>query len=161
MKEFIKRKVGRPRGSFIGIHPRKANGKATKTYQAWLGMIARCHGNHPSAKYYRGKGITVCDQWRGKDGFDIFLADIGVAPEGLWIDRINNAGNYEPGNVRWVAPNQSAKNRNQGGKLKIDPTSLRQRAIAAGLDYHTVYQRVKLRGWSEDVALSTPSRKQK
>ena len=70
------------------------------TYQAWSNMIQRCtNPKRREYKYYGARGITVCERWRS---FENFLADMGERPEGLTLDRINNDGNYEPGNCRWV-----------------------------------------------------------
>jgi len=84
----------------------------TRTYYTWNGMNDRCSRSaHEMYRYYGGRGITVCDRWRGIGGFDNFLEDMGVKPEGLQIDRINNDGNYEPGNCRWATAQENARNK--------------------------------------------------
>lgn len=89
------------------IHP---NGKGTKEYQAWKGMIERCTVMKPKNKYYCGRGISVCKKWL--NSYPAFLADVGRAPTSSHsLDRIDVNGNYEPGNVRWATPFQQVHNR--------------------------------------------------
>ena len=96
-------------------------------YPQWRGMIARC--NNPGATGYRnygGRGITVCERWCK---FDNWLADIlssiGPRPsKDYTLDRIDNDGNYEPGNVRWATSVEQRANRrdihNKTGKILGD-----------------------------------------
>lgn len=83
----------------------------TPTYAAWKGIKQRClNPNSNVWKYYGGRGITVCARWR--DSFEAFLADMGERPSPeLSIDRIDNDGNYEPGNCRWATRAQQNNNK--------------------------------------------------
>lgn len=82
----------------------------TVEYKTWQQMKERCL--NPTGKdfpKYGGRGITVCDAW--KNSFEDFLAHVGTRPNGCKsLDRINNDGNYEPGNVRWATQAQQSRN---------------------------------------------------
>jgi hypothetical protein len=93
-------------------------------------MIQRCYDpKHVGFKWYGGRGITVCDRWRfgedGLSGYECFFQDIGPKPTPQHsLDRINNDGNYTPGNVRWAdaktqaANRQTSANRRSSGNRK-------------------------------------------
>ena len=85
----------------------------TPTYRSWRCMLYRCCGKKsPNYHLYGGRGIKVCEQWQGPNGFKQFLADVGRRPAGKTLDRYpNKDGNYEPGNVRWATPKAQAANR--------------------------------------------------
>lgn len=82
-------------------------------------MNERC-GNPRAPNYhlYGGRGISVCQQWRGKSGFIQFLADMGSRPKGMTLDRINTDGDYEPSNCRWADAKTQARNRRQTREYK-------------------------------------------
>jgi hypothetical protein len=63
------------------------------------------------AKDYSARGITMDATWLRSDGLAIFIAHMGLCPPGCSLDRIDNSGNYAPGNCRWATAKQQAKNR--------------------------------------------------
>lgn len=99
-----------PTDTSPGDEPRRVS--KTREYKSWSSMIDRCtNPNNNGYSRYGGRGITVCDRWRGKDGFKNFKEDMGPRPEGYSIDRIDFDGNYEPGNCRWASASQQIHNR--------------------------------------------------
>ncbi len=79
-------------------------------YRVWRNMRARCYyKNSVGYKNYGGKGIEVCDRWNSN--FENFYEDMkdGYLKE-LSIDRIDNNGNYEPNNCRWVKKEVQMRN---------------------------------------------------
>ena len=73
----------------------------------WKAMINRCYNlDRNNYKNYGGRGIAVCEDWRDKGGYKKWYEYISKLPhfdeKGYTQDRINNDGNYEPGNMRWA-----------------------------------------------------------
>jgi len=98
-------------------HGHCINNHETKTFKCWSSMLYRCRNkNSESYKYYGGRGISVCNRW---NAFENFLSDVGEAPIGKSIDRINNNGNYEPNNVRWATTKEQNCNKRKRQKRVI------------------------------------------
>lgn len=122
--------------------------KRTTTYNVWIGMRSRCRTKHKRNRNYSGRGIKVCERW--DKSFRAFLEDMGPRPEGKSLDRINNDGNYEPGNCRWVTMLQQLRNTRKNvwcwhqGHRRL----LIEAAQAEGIRVATAVSRRK-RGWPD------------
>jgi hypothetical protein len=92
-------------------HGHAAGAKLSREYTAWVNMRKRCSDQSSRHwKNYGGRGIRVCGAW--ESSFEAFLAAVGKSPgKGYELDRINNDGNYEPGNVRWATRAENIANR--------------------------------------------------
>ena len=99
--------------------PIKHGRSGTPLYKTWADMWDRCtNPNNRAYERYGGRGIKVAEEWAD---FETFARDVGDIPpdppgwEGrvrYWsLDRIDNSGDYEPGNVRWASPSEQAQNR--------------------------------------------------
>lgn len=100
-------------GCFGRVQQKKSavtHGMSTsREWRSWAAIFQRCL-NQKSAGYarYGARGITICARWQ--ESFENFYADMGPS-NGLTIDRINNDGNYEPGNCRWATVKEQAANK--------------------------------------------------
>jgi hypothetical protein len=131
--------------------------RSAPEYHAWQSMLQRCYlQSMPFYLDYGGRGITVCDQWR--HDFSKFLADVGYRPSPKHtLDRIDNNGNYEPGNVRWATRKEQARNRRNNRLISIDGQT---RCLAEWCEiFNTSVDRVLKRllsGMPPEVALTLP-----
>lgn len=85
---------------------------AHPNYNRWLGMIHRC--TNPRARgfaQYGGRGIQVAPEWRDPATFLRYLDEaLGPCPPGHTLDRIDNDGDYRPGNLQWATPVEQRRN---------------------------------------------------
>lgn len=127
-------------------------------WKAWASMRGRCSNpNYRSYKNYGGRGIKVCDRWI--DSFEAFFADMGRRPSAKHsLDRINNEGNYEPGNCRWATTKEQALNKRINRTVTaFGRTGPLVDFMPAGIngnspEYNRVLRRVN-KGWSIERSL--------
>lgn len=126
-------------------------------YRAWENMRQRCHRKE-SVEYHRygGRGITVCDRWLLS--FEDFFLDVGKRPSELHtLDRINNNGHYEPGNVRWATRKEQSANVCRNVNVKINGVTkiLSEWCRIYGISKNTVRNRIKNMNWCAETAITT------
>lgn len=125
-------------------------------------MKNRCF-NQKTPRYvdYGGRGIKVCDEWKNdfKEFYDWSISH-GYSDK-LTIDRINNNGNYEPSNCRWVDMFVQGNNSRHNHMIEFncEKHSLSEWSRILGISRHNLNNRINTYGWSVERALTTPVRK--
>ena len=120
-------------------------------FSRWLKIKDRClKPNNPSYPHYGGRGITMCDEWKNdfKAFYDWCMAN-GYAPN-LTIDRIDNNGNYEPSNCRFVDMYVQANNKTNNHLIEINGVTktLAQWCREYNVDYFVTEARIRQQGYS-------------
>lgn len=131
----------------------------TKLYKIWNSIKGRCSGKSDelhNRNYYQ-RGITVCDEWK-EDFLSFYHWSIENGyRDGLTIDRIDNNGNYEPGNCQWITHKQN--NNKRGNNVWIEYNNeihtKTEWADLYNISVDTLDSRLK-RGWNFDKALNEP-----
>lgn len=123
-------------------------------YTRWQAMKRRCY-LETDRRYsdYGGRGVKVCGRWL--ESYENFLEDMGLPPERSYqIDRIDNDGDYCPGNCRWVTNVQNARNKRSNKLITAFGETLTQAEWAerTGIKRETIAMRLK-RGWAPELAL--------
>lgn len=115
-------------------------------YPVWAQMIARCtRKTHKQYPDYGGRGITVYEEWAGKDGFIAFLRDMGERPLGTSLDRIDNNSGYSPWNCRWADRVTQARNTRKNRFLTIgnESKTIAEWAVVSGIGVATIQHRIR------------------
>lgn len=132
----------------------KHGGTKTKLYYVWRGMITRC-GDKSARAYmrYGGRGICVCKEWQDFGKFRDWALSNGYS-DGLEIDRVDNDGNYEPSNCRWVNKQRNANNKSNNRLLTYNGETLTMAEMARkyNVPYKLLHKRL-MRGMPIDDAL--------
>ena len=124
-------------------------------YYSWQAMQQRCNNpRNDNYIHYGARGITVCERW---NSIHAFLEDMGHPPSGMSIGRIENDGNYEPGNCRWETQEQQNENTRRNRYVSWQGRTQIIKAWAQELDIEPrkISERLA-RGWSVERALTTP-----
>ena len=131
----------------------------TRLYRIWRAMRSRCYlETNPRYKDYGGRGICVFSEWNNDfQSFYNWSISNGYG-ENLTIDRIDNDGNYEPSNCRWISYSEQDNNKRSCLKLTYNgkTQNLRQWCDELGLDYKRMHNRIHKNGWSVERAFTTP-----
>ena len=93
-------------------HGHNTGGKPDRIYRIWIGIKSRCHNPHDTGySWYGDRGVTVCEEWREDfNSFYDWAMKNGYSDE-LTIDRIDNDGDYEPNNCRWIPMKEQSRNK--------------------------------------------------
>lgn len=136
----------------------------TRIYKTWTDMKSRClNPNRPKYKRYGGRGITICEEWL--NSFEAFY-DWAMANgyrEDLTIDRIDNDGNYEPSNCRWITLAEQAANKSTNHFITHEGMTftIAEWARRINVRREVLKDRICRYGWSPERALTTPVRSHK
>jgi hypothetical protein len=133
----------------------RIGGKRAPEFGAWAKMNDRCRNpRNNNYNRYGGRGISVCQEWQ--ESYTAFLAAMGRRPSVLHsLERINNNGNYDPGNVRWATKVDQCNNRRTNRLLEFNGKiqTLAQWGREVGIPSLTLGARLN-RGWSAEKTLT-------
>ena len=121
-------------------------------------MLDRCLNEKSTGyKNYGGRGITVCDRWRGLEGFINFQLDVGPRPSSKHsLERRDVNGNYDPGNCCWATPEEQGGNKRTSVRVtyKGKTKCLRAWSREFGVRYGTLHSRLQVQGWDANRVFS-------
>jgi hypothetical protein len=125
-------------------------------YIIYQGMMSRCYNPDLDGYHrYGGRGIKVCDEWLSDiENFIKWGKESGFK-KGLTLDRIDNDGDYEPNNCRWVTSKIQSRNtvRNNRYSIENETRTLIEWCELHSINYRTVKSRLS-RGWSFEDAMT-------
>jgi hypothetical protein len=151
----LQRETSRAQGKKNATHGMKR----TPEWRAWSSMKKRCENPKvPGYKDYGGRGITFHESWKS---FEQFYADVGPRPSPSHsLDREDNNGNYEPGNVRWATGFEQGQNKRNNHIVtafgRTGPLSSFFERGSMCHEYDLALQRILKSGWEAELAISLP-----
>lgn len=135
---------------------RRVHGLAdSPTMTSWTEMKRRCYATHRREYLnYGARGIRVCEEWR--NSFAAFVRDMGERPAGHTIERIDNQGNYEPGNCRWATRTEQERNKRSNARYVFFGVEMTVTEAAKKYNFKpsTVFNRINTLGWTPDRAVT-------
>jgi hypothetical protein len=135
-------------------HGQSKPNRKTREYQTWDRMRRRCNNpKFPGYSDYGGRGIAVCERW---SSFENFFEDMGPRPsDNHSLDRIDVNGDYGPGNCRWATFQEQMLNKRNTLYVVVGGIKrpLKEVTRERGLNYYTVWSRIKEHGYSVERAL--------
>lgn len=134
LERFYHRFDGKPKSTL----------KHERLHRIWGGMKSRCNNpRHPRYKVWGGRGIRVCEEWNEYLPFKEWALANGYA-DNLCIDRINNDGNYEPSNCRWVTSKQNSNNTSRVHLFTVngETHTLSEWSDISGVPARTIWARI-------------------
>lgn len=145
------------------IHGATSGRKQTSEWRSWQAAKNRCL--NPNSKHfnsYGGRGISMCPKWF--NSFSNFFKDMGEIPGlNFSLDRIDNNGNYEPGNCRWATKKEQSNNRRNSIKIDFDRKifNAKQFADYIGVSNSTLCLWNKKHGTKPELFLSLAKNKRR
>lgn len=133
-------------------------GCGTRLYGIWCSIKDRTtNKNTPAYRWYGKRGISMCPEWQSFEKFRIWAKNSGYGAH-LTIDRIDNDGNYEPNNCRWVTPKQQANNTRKNRMITYngETHTVSEWAEITGIKRSTISNRINRDEWEIKKALTTP-----
>ena len=137
--------------------PIKHGKSHSREFNTWQRMKQRCYTKGcDSYKNYGARGIKVCDRWL--HSFENFYADMGEAPKGYSIDRIDSNGDYCPENCRWASMREQQNNKRNTFLITFNGITkpLSYWSETLGIKSNTIHARIRYLKWSVEKALTTP-----
>ena len=136
----------------------KTHGRSrTKEYNAWAAARSRCtNQNHPCFQSYGGRGIFMCDEW--SKSFETFLSEMGEAPRGLELERVDNDGPYAKWNCKWATRSEQVSNQRRWSRgtftYQGQSVTLADVVRRTGLHRASIQRRMRVYGDTLDDAVS-------